>query len=161
MNWAFSDYSFCTHTQHIKAFVWIFPQSIQLTKVFSQVLSITRAISVITIGLVVQQSETLSSGAKAKARKENYNGQPPKKSLGMKTKQKYNSSISESIEGLLWWLWCFLFYLVFLKRHLSTWCPWFARHVSCRCLSRKLGNKYHGLYLIVFTKFRYQGTFMC
>ena len=44
--------------------------------VFSQVLSITGAISVITIGLVVQQSETLSSGAKAKARRENYNGQP-------------------------------------------------------------------------------------
>ena len=31
----------------------------------------------ITIGLVVQQSETLSSGAKAKAMRENYNGQPP------------------------------------------------------------------------------------
>ena len=31
----------------------------------------------ITIGLVVRQSETLSSGAKAKARRENYNGQPP------------------------------------------------------------------------------------
>ena len=31
----------------------------------------------ITIGLVVRQSETLSSGAKAKAGRENYNGQPP------------------------------------------------------------------------------------
>ena len=67
----------CCWPQYIKTFLWIFRQSFQPTKVFSQVLSITGAISVITIGLVVQQSETLSSGAKAKARRENYNGQPP------------------------------------------------------------------------------------
>ena len=54
----------------------------------------------ITIGLVVRQSETLSSGAKAKARTENYNGQPPiQKESGHENEAEIRiSSVSESIE---------------------------------------------------------------